>query len=174
MDDDWIYAQPFSYIHGRLMAFCFTSPISIFKKAYAALEPGGWFEMQDSGTPLLSPDNSIEGTAMEKCWQLLATAASKRGIDLGAASRYKQWMEEVGFVDVREVVIEWPIGTWAKSDYHKSLGAWFHKDLSMGAEGIAMGLFTRVLGMSKEEVERFMVDVKREFNDRKIHGYQAL
>jgi hypothetical protein len=71
MDDEWVYPSPFSYVHGRLLAFAFTNPIAIFRKAFNALEPGGWFEMQDPAAPLRSIDGTIDGKNMIKASQLL-------------------------------------------------------------------------------------------------------
>jgi hypothetical protein len=174
MDDEWVYPFPFSYIHGRLLVFAFTDPIAIFRKAFNALEPGGWFEMQDPAAPLRSIDGSIEGTTMIKASRLLVDTCMKRGIDLTSAARYKAMMEEVGFVDVNEIIFEWPIGTWAKSKYHKTIGAWFLKDMVMAMEGLFMGLFTRVLGMKPDEVKKMVEDVNRDLHDKNIHSYQAL
>lgn len=156
------------------MVFCLRSPISTFRKAYDALAPGGWFEMQDSCAPLMSLDGSITGTPIEKLYNTVMEAALKIGIDVTAAKRYKVMMEEVGFVDVQEVKVEWPIGTWAKSKYHKMLGKWFRADLETGVEAVAMGLFTRVMGYSKEEVEGLIRDVKRDMDNKDIHAYQPL
>ncbi|KAH9205489.1 S-adenosyl-L-methionine-dependent methyltransferase [Leptodontidium sp. 2 PMI_412] len=173
MDDDWIYSQPFSYIHGRLLVFCFTDAMSIFRKAFDALEPGGWFEMQDTCAPLGSIDGTLEGTPLLETYNLIAkTFLEKRGVDVTVASRFKSMMEEVGFVDVKEVKIEWPIGTWAKSSYHKRIGAWYQRDLKMATEGIMMGLFTRMLGWKKEEVDELLVKVLADMDDKNIHSYQ--
>lgn len=98
---------------------------SIFQKAFDALAPGGFFEMQDAAAPLESIDSSIEGTAMPKMSKMIGDTTAKMGIDLTAAKMYKEMMEEVGFVDVKEVRLEWPIGTWAKSAYHKRIGRCF-------------------------------------------------
>lgn len=175
MDDDWIYSQPFSYIHGRLLVFCFTDAMSIFRKAFDALEPGGWFEMQDTCAPLGSIDGTLEGTPLLETYNLIAkTFLEKRGVDVTVASRFKSMMEEVGFVDVKEVKIEWPIGTWAKSSYHKRIGAWYQRDLKMATEGIMMGLFTRMLGWKKEEVDELLVKVLADMDDKNIHSYQPL
>lgn len=38
-------------------------------------------------------------------------------------------------------------------------------------EGFSMALFTRILGWSKEEVETFLIDVRKEMKDPKIHAY---
>ncbi|KUJ08961.1 S-adenosyl-L-methionine-dependent methyltransferase [Mollisia scopiformis] len=172
LEDEWIYPQPFNYIHSRLMVFCLRSPISTIQKAYASLAPGGWLEMQDTCAPLYSIDNSIAGTSLEKCYDMVVEAAKKVGIDSTAASRYKDMMEEAGFVDVQEVKVEWPIGGWAKSTYHKTLGKWFRADLETGVEAVALGLFTRVLGMKKEEVESFLVDIKKDMDSKHVHAYQ--
>lgn len=102
--------------------------------------------MQDTCSPLCSIDNSVIGTSLDKCYNMVGNALTKIGVDCGAAKNYKRVMEEVGFVDVQEVRVEWPIGGWAKSSYHKTLGKWFRADLETGMEAIALGLFTRVLG----------------------------
>lgn len=172
-EDAWIYPHPFSYIHGRFTIVCWTDPLRLFKKAFDALSPGGYFEMQDPSSPLRSVDNSLEGTAILKSALLVTEAFAKRGIDLTTPVRYKAMMEQVGFVDVMETVIDWPIGTWAKDRYYKMIGAWFQKDLLQGIEGMLLGLCTRVLGMEKEETMKLVEDVKRDMVDKRIHSYQA-
>lgn len=174
VDDDWLYTHSFDYIHGRLMVFGFSDPLAVFRKAFNALSPGGYFEMQDLCSPIRSFDNSLDGSAMVRCSNLLIEACQKRGIDLTVPKKYKEMMQSVGFVDVKEVVVEWPVGTWAKSEYHKRIGAWFKKDMEVGAEGIIMGIFTRLLGMSKEEVAVIVEDVKKDMNNKSIHAYEPL
>jgi len=39
----------------------------------------------------------------------------------------------------------------------------------MGLQGIAMGLLTRSLGWSAEEVEVFLVGLRKELNDKSLH-----
>jgi hypothetical protein len=46
--------------------------------------------------------------------------------------------------------------------------------MEVGVEGIVMGLFTRVLGMSKEDVAVMVEEVKRDMNDKRIHAYEPL
>ncbi|EPE30978.1 S-adenosyl-L-methionine-dependent methyltransferase [Glarea lozoyensis ATCC 20868] len=174
IEDAWVYSHQFSYIHGRLMAFALKNPLEVFKKAFKSLSPGGYFEMQDLNLPIKALDNSLEGTTMQRISELLLSTVAKVGLDPTTTGRYKKMMEEVGFVDIKEVVIEWPIGTWAKGAYHKKLGRWFRRDMEVGTEGILMGLFTRVIGMTREEVLELVVELKREMRDPKIHAYQPL
>ena len=48
---------------------------------------------------------------------------------------------------------------------------WTLENFTSGLSAFSMAPFTRVLGWTKEEVEVFLVDVRREMNDRKIHAY---
>ena len=38
-------------------------------------------------------------------------------------------------------------------------------------EGFSMALFTRVFNWTKEEVEIFLVDVRKEMKDTKVHAF---
>ena len=156
------------------MAFALRQPLEVFRKAFANLTPGGYLEMQDLNLPIRALDDSLSGTTMLRVSDLLLSTGKSIGLDVTTTGRYKELMAEVGFVDIKEVVIEWPIGTWAKGAYHKRLGAWFRRDMEVGAEGILMGLFTRVLGMSREEVLGLVEELKKEMRDSKIHAYQPL
>jgi hypothetical protein len=40
-----------------------------------------------------------------------------------------------------------------------------------GLEAITMAIYTRILGWSKEEVDIFLIDVRKEMKDTKIHVY---
>jgi trans-aconitate methyltransferase len=65
-EDEWHYSQPFNYIHGRAMFSCFKEPLSVFKKAFDALAPGGYLEMQEIYFKTHSVDGTHEGSALER------------------------------------------------------------------------------------------------------------
>jgi hypothetical protein len=44
----------------------------------------------------------------------------------------------------------------------------------MAVEGIALRLFMRGLGMKREEVDQLVANVRKDVEDRRLHGYQAL
>lgn len=48
---------------------------------------------------------------------------------------------------------------------------WTYEDLGKGASGLSMALFTRALGWSAEEVEVFLVDVRKDMKNKSIHSY---
>lgn len=53
----------------------------------------------------------------------------------------------------------------------ETIGMWNLENTTPALEGFSMALFTRVLGWSKEEVETFLIDVRKEMKNPKIHAY---
>jgi len=51
------------------------------------------------------------------------------------------------------------------------IGMWELENLLSGVDGFTMALFTRVLGWSAEEVQEYLVGVRRDMKDTKIHAY---
>lgn len=139
---------------------------------YSASSPGGWVEIQDINFPALCDDDSFnEKQAFYKWNQLMIESAAKAGRPLTPCPSYKTWMIEAGFEDVQEVVYKWPINQWPKDRRHKELGAWMLMNVLEGLQGFSLALMTRVLGMSREEVEVFLVDVRNSIKDKSIHAY---
>lgn len=143
---------------------------AFFAQCYKNLTPGGVLEMQDTDFPLHCDDDTLHGTAMERWGDLITQGMAAIGHDL-AASKYKSLMEEAGFVDVVEVRHVWPQNTWPADRRLKELGRWNLVNSLDGLQGYSMALMTRVLGMSTEEVEMLLMDVRKDMKSRKIHAY---
>ena len=127
--------------------------------------------MQDMFIPTLSDDDSLKGTAILRWQEVLLEATIKLGRPVNIPSKYKQWMGEAGLTNVSEVIYKWPMNTWPKSQKYKDLGSWQLANVLEGVEGFTLGLFTRVLGWSKEEVEALLVDVRKDLHNKNIHAY---
>ncbi len=46
------------------------------------------------------------------------------GKDWHSVSKYKQYMEEMGYVDIVQTKFMWPLGGWVKDLKLKMLGVW--------------------------------------------------
>lgn len=88
-----------------------------------------------------------------------------------SAESYKAQMEAVGFENVVEVVNKWPQNRWPRDPKYKELGTWNLANMYPHVHGICVALFTRGLGWTAEEVEVFLVDVRKEWRDTRIHSY---
>ena len=171
-ESDWGYNHKFDFVHARMMAGSFKDYPAFFKKCFANVRPGGYLEMQDIQYTIRSDDDTVTpSTPLLKWGELMIQAYRKLGHVAESAISYKQQMEEAGFVDVVEVVHKWPSNTWPKDPEHKEIGMWNYMNILQGLQGFTMAPFTRGLGWSPAQVEVFLVDVRKDLKDRKIHAY---
>lgn len=80
----------------------------MIKKAYDNLRPGGWIEFNDVLFQLFCTDGTADGTHIQKWSELVLQAGDAIGRDFRAVAKYKQWLLEAGFVDVKEEIIPCP------------------------------------------------------------------
>lgn len=101
-NQDWTHPYLFDYIHVRLVLSCFDDHLAVIRKAYDNLEPGGWLEMMDPTFEALCTDGTCAGTQIERMFALVLEAGRKVGRDFCVARRYKEFLQQAGFVDVVE------------------------------------------------------------------------
>lgn len=127
--------------------------------------------MQDAEFPPQSQDGSLKRTSALFEWgEKIVGGLKIFGKEL-AAKHYKQYMLDAGFVDVVEVQFIWPQNTWPKDKKLKELGRWHLANSLDGLEGYSMAICTRAHGMSPEEVQLLMMDVRKDMKDKSIHSF---
>jgi hypothetical protein len=147
--------------------------------------------------PAISDDGTLTADSPQRIWGELgikSTAALGRPLD--AALQHKERMIAAGFENVQEVIYKWPSNRWPKDPKLKEIGSptlppkrqynigteladeyighWVHEDFAGGLEGLSLAVFTRGLGWTKEEVIDFLVDVRKDMEDTKVHAYTQL
>jgi len=172
-EDDWIFSTKFDLVYMRGMMTCFSNPKSVFAKAYKAVAPGGYLELQDGVFPFRCRDDTFKDTALHVWVNACVEAAEKMGRPWTNTPHYKCWMEEVGFENVTEKVFEIPINTWPKGRKAKELGIWFQTDL-LEVLVATKALLTRGLGWEVDEVEKLIVDAKANLMDKGVHAYMQM
>jgi SAM-dependent methyltransferase len=170
-EDEWNYSTKFDLIHGRTLVSCFKDPGAVFKSAYEALKPGGYFEMQDLILPMRAIDDTLKGTALEYWSETALNAAEKLGRSWKNSANYVRYFEEAGFVDIEEKHFQWPMNRWPKGERLKTLGSYWLEDLTSGLEALSLAVLTRGGGMSKDEVMDLAARVKENLKDKGIHAY---
>jgi hypothetical protein len=80
-------------------------------------------------------------------------------------------MEDAGFINVTEERIAIPGNAWPKGREHKTQGLWQMTNFLDGIHAVTMTIFTKGLGMSAEEVELLLVDVRKDIKNLGIHFY---
>ena len=174
-DKDW-GKKRYDYIHTRMMMGAFEDFREIIQRSYDYLQPGGWMESQEAYPTVLCDDGTLdkETNAFYLYSKKLDEAAMTAGKPIRIANKMKRWFQEVGFVDVHEEVFKIPINPWPKDPQFKLIGRFWADSLMAGLQGFALALFTRYWGWSVEEVEVYLVNVRRAMQDRSVHAYHKL
>lgn len=127
--------------------------------------------MQDIYLPMKCDDGTADGTDFQKWNEAFAEACNKIGKDPGWPEKYTVAMTEIGFQNVTERIFKWPVNSWPKDKHMKEIGEWNLVNMLDGLEGFTNRLFTGVLGWSMEEVQAFLVGVRKDLQNRSIHCY---
>jgi hypothetical protein len=169
-----VFSYKFDFIHSRFMIGSFGDFPKIFNSCYENLNPGGWIEFQDYYAPFQCIDSSFTGTSLEKWNHLLLEGLEKMGRNGRSAAKFRKQMEEAGFVDVVERKFALPGNPWAKGEKEKMLGLMQMTNILDGIHGMTVAMFTKILGWSVEQVEVFLVDVRKDLQNKDIHFYYVL
>ncbi len=80
----------------------------LYKQALAHLQPGGWLEIQEFEVRFYSqtPQGLSEDSAINKWQNLIDEGSLGLGRRLNYASRFKDHLEEAGFVDIQTQVVK--------------------------------------------------------------------
>ncbi|OCK81962.1 S-adenosyl-L-methionine-dependent methyltransferase [Lepidopterella palustris CBS 459.81] len=180
-DHDWIFHQPFDFIHARAMMAAFKDWPRFLDQSFTNLKPGGYLELQEfhlppqcltnpslnvslSSSPAESP-HPLSPNPIIQWGQYMSTAGSRIGLDFRVASNFGPLLQSAGFVDIHATHFKWPYGPWAKGEKMKMLGRFAAQDLEDGLQASVLGLFTKVLGWTREEVEVFLSSVRKEIRE---------
>ncbi|KAF2737254.1 S-adenosyl-L-methionine-dependent methyltransferase [Polyplosphaeria fusca] len=174
-ENDWIFREPFDYIHTRAMVAAVKNWPHFIQQLYANVKPGGWVELQEISFPPLSTDPSItaENSPLLRWSDLFHEAASRIGLDAQGPMKIGPILRQSGFVNITAKTYKWPIGRWAKGDKMKLLGRFCYEDLLDWLPSSSLGLFSRVLKWSRDEIEVFLSTVRKELKEEKHRHFYA-
>ncbi|KAH8666774.1 S-adenosyl-L-methionine-dependent methyltransferase [Xylariales sp. PMI_506] len=190
IEDDWVFPDPnadhqncssghtsscqqniaFDYIHLRLMFSCFDDPRTVMRQAFANLAPGGLIEYQESFFHMFQANPDFPGNALQRWQAACFRGALAFGRDLTCVPKYKQWLEEIGFVDVTEKKVLWTIGEWASDPKLRLIGRYALQNTLEGIRGIGWKML-RAAGMSAEDIEALVNQCQAELRDPRNHNY---
>ncbi|KAL0941929.1 uncharacterized protein CTRU02_204692, partial [Colletotrichum truncatum] len=172
IEEPWLFKHPFDYIHSRIMTSSIGDWRGYLQKCYDGLAPGGYLELNEIDVFPTSDDGTLtEDLALSRCMRLLGDAMAKIGRAFQSIPELRDIMIEIGFRDVTLNRFKWPSNTWPRHAKYKELGLWNNENQISGFEGYTMAPFTRIHGWTSKEVQVFLIDVRKDINNRNIHAY---
>jgi hypothetical protein len=138
-----------------------------FQRCFENLKPGGWVEAfdlkfpADSANPDCPPDQPLMHWS-----KLVAQSIVKMGHDPDPTPKFRQYMEEAGFINIHEQPIQWPVGPWSKGNREKVMGSIMLENVRGLVRPSAVAMFTQFLGWTTEQVEEFIPKALEDINGK--------
>lgn len=172
-EKEWIFHDKFDYIHSRALVAAIKNWPRFFEQAYDNLNPDGYLECQDIAFPIRCMDTNVtaQDSPLIRWSEYFIEAAQKIGLDGTGPRHFTPQLRDAGFTDIHVKMYKWPVGKWAKGARFKLLGHFVYEDLMDWLPSSSLGLFTRILKWSREEVEVFLADCRQEAKRKDRHYY---
>ncbi|EEH19364.1 hypothetical protein PABG_01683 [Paracoccidioides brasiliensis Pb03] len=183
-EPDWLWPENhFDYIHTSMLLGSLHSFSQLLHTAYRYLKPGGYIECHDYDIAIRCDDGSLppehpegKGPYAFQNWITLHMKSTSKMMNpprpVRSAHQISAWMREAGYVDIHERITKVPVTDWARDPRLKRIGTWNQMNWMMGLSGFSYNPFgARGLGWTKDQIEVFLVDVRKSLYDRSYHIY---
>ncbi|KFY49237.1 hypothetical protein V496_10163 [Pseudogymnoascus sp. VKM F-4515 (FW-2607)] len=98
-EDEWLYTQPFDYIHIRNMGASIADWPKLVSNSLENLQPGGWIEVQEHAIEMHSEDGEVPKNTRD--WLNEMEGAARRfGKEMNVAMLIGDYLRNGGFEDV--------------------------------------------------------------------------
>ncbi|KAK4548745.1 hypothetical protein LTR36_008518 [Oleoguttula mirabilis] len=171
----WAFDRKFDYIHTRMLTLGMHDWPRFFQQCWNHLEPGGWLETGEVQFPPKRADGEEAKESPFIRWGEHAYEASANaGIDMRASEKFSNQLEALGFVNVEREEVQWPNGPWAKGRKNKLMGRLVYQNTLDAIPAVAIALFTRRLGWTKEQVDAYTAECIKDVDDKSNHFYYPM
>jgi SAM-dependent methyltransferase len=173
IEDEWTFPQnSFDFIHLRDMSGSISDWKSVYREAFKCLVPGGQIEISDFGDTSTSNSSNLFQTIYSSEIQ---SASEVAGTPLGVKHLERNIFEDIGYVEIRNVMIRVPLGMWPSDANRKTVGKLMLIGTLEGLEAKSLRLLTKCKGWSAEDVTELCTKVKAEMlADQSLHRYISL
>lgn len=160
----WSYGYSFDFIHVRGLSGSIGDWARFYNECRRNITPGGWLELQDHDFTIYSHDGSTERSPQTRRWmQEMHDAALRAGKRLDAVNHHAQGLRDAGFINVREEIVEIPIGAQNNEDRTlRRIGAMNAEQMANAIPAWSWAFYTRVLSYNPEYVHAFIAGVMNE------------
>jgi hypothetical protein len=134
------------------------------------IKPGGWIEFQEMHYwPQCDDDTMTPSYPFLNYHEVVTEGLDALGIHFNAAREEAADLEKYGFTNVRHKILKVPLGTWPKNKTLKLIGLYLRTSVLLGLDGMSFGPLCRGLGWSKEQVDVYLVDIRKSIMDSSVH-----
>ena len=148
----------------------------LIRQSFHCLKPGtGYLHLSASVPDFQSDDGTLPpDSAYIEMGRIYFEMSERVGVSGKEPLRWKQYLEDAGYVDVVERIFKIPTNPWPKDERLKRIGAF---ELAHFREGIANVFargYTDILGGDPVYFEVLLARARREVADREMHSWVPL
>ena len=168
---------PFDLIYGRMLVNSIRNWPHFMKRCLQNLKPGGWLELSDVAHRFFAEDGCSEADSpILKWWRcVFQQSSSKNGIDIDDTYKHAQQMRDSGFIDVRERIFTWRVGSGrAHTEKDKAIGDLLYRNLQVLIGGVTMTAIQHggLEGMTDQQALALADEAKRDIvENADMRGY---
>ncbi|CAG8923946.1 unnamed protein product [Penicillium salamii] len=167
-DDSW------DLIHMQMGAGSVASWPSLYRRVHQHLRPGAWFEQIEIDLRPRCEDKD-PGRALSSWYSTLrhATESAMRPMAHSTSETIRN-LQSAGFTEIDHQIVGLPLNPWHKDEHEQKVARWYNLAISESVLPLSLAPFSRVLGWTREQIDRIAADVKQEAFDKKTHTFNLL
>lgn len=190
IEDNWVHANDFDFIHLRFVGVTLkdnkkmfrtifeydtitvASPDATSNKANSNLKPGGWVESQEIFPVVGCDDGSIKSDyPLKRFYDLCREALSKNyGFETDFISHLPDDLETMGFTNVQRRIFHIPVGEWPKDNHLRTIGGYFREILWDLVLAVAAKPFVEA-GIDQTEIDELVQGIGNTLGNKRFHSY---
>jgi Methyltransferase domain len=166
----------FDYIHMSLLHGSIKNWTELVTKIKTHLKVGGALECQELAiADISSDDGTVKPEQAYPRWgKLMEQAGIKSGRHISNGPKLVGHLQDAGFGSIDETIYKSPMGLYGETELLKKIGALNRTNVLSGIEGFTTRAFTYSLGWKKEDIDKFLDEVRADIKNPDIHSYVKL
>ena len=120
------FSSSFDFVHQRLVFGGYPDTKAIVQNLSALVKPGGWIQLIE----IEDKSDANDGPAVQNYIQLMRDTFGAIGARFGDINKARGWLEEVGFENLQEKLIEIKYGARNPNEDLARKGVWMNKKVA--------------------------------------------
>jgi SAM-dependent methyltransferase len=170
-DQAWpFHDRKFSFIHGRMLCAGIHDWPGLLSRCWEHLEPGGWLELLDVCHPFRAdnPAADNDSSAFIRFGDVAEASWKANGLDYRTTLKHEERLRALGFQNIKEIKVRWPIGEWADTDVERRIGAICIQNFTTFIPTAGRAILARHPSLTPQDAEKLIDEALADLRDNSM------
>ena len=166
-DQPWPFAEAFDFIHARMLTSGIHDWPRFLAQCWAQLKPGGQLELLDVTHPWRAEDavNDNESSAFIKFGHAVEHSWSLCGLDYHTTEKHVERLSKLGFVQIEETQLRWPLGHWSDDPRERKIGILVLENFQQFLKMAGRKILGRNPDLNAEQIELLVSEANQDLSE---------